>query len=668
MKPLPFNRRRKVVGGSQGRPKSSRRRQQAMRVAIEAMEPRLMLSAFAYTGAIQTYTVPRTGVYEITVDGAQGGGSGPSQYVTGVGYGVGAPGGLGAVLSGNVLLTAGTKLDVLVGGQGGLGLLSGGGGGGSFVFETSNGQPASQPLIAAGGGGGGSSATGGNAQTGVDGGSAPDEEGDLGTGGIDGSGGASGSNEPNGDLFGEGGGGGGWFSGGKDLNSPIGVGAGMPGAGAPNFYGGAGGADNGIIFDNISSDGGGGYGGGGGGGADARAASGAGGGGGYSGGGGGAAYISGDQGGGGGSYFDPSVASTTAKVTETGNGMVNIAYLPGVATVAQPPSAIVGTSIADKVTVTGLNPTGTVTFNLYANATATGTPLYTDTETLSGGVATSKNYSTLNAGTDYWVATYNGDPDNGTATSNSGADPVVVKPYPASIITTAITGIGEVGLGIDDKATVTGFNPSGTVTFNIYDNPSAGGTPLYTNTETVSGGVATSAYFPPTTPGTYYWVATYNGDSNNLPATSNSGSDPVVVISGPGDWMAAEPDGVPLTDVSLPGTVNSAAGPSLSDALIGSGSSNVLVPTTVSGTVANDASLAAHLADSIAVEVALASPDAAAVAANSTVVALDTAALAADSAAGITQTSTGAGLALGLTSDIAAVAADSAGLDSGKIE
>ena len=28
-----------------------------------------MLTAFAYTGAIQTYTVPRTGVYEITVDG-----------------------------------------------------------------------------------------------------------------------------------------------------------------------------------------------------------------------------------------------------------------------------------------------------------------------------------------------------------------------------------------------------------------------------------------------------------------------------------------------------------------------------------------------------------------------------------------------------------------------
>ena len=57
---------------------------------------------------------------------------------------------------------------------------------------------------------------------------------------------------------------------------------------------------------------------------------------------------------------------------------------------SSPPPPTVGTSIADKATVTGgYNPTGTVTFNLYANSTATGTPLFTDTETLSGGTATS---------------------------------------------------------------------------------------------------------------------------------------------------------------------------------------------------------------------------------------------------------------------------------------
>ena len=93
----------------------------------------------------------------------------------------------------------------------------------------------------------------------------------------------------------------------------------------------------------MSSYGSGGYGGGGGGGEDdLEFGSGGGGGGGYSGGGGGAGY-------GGSQAFEMRAAAagrTSApqspvrppRSTETGNGMVNIAYLPGVATVAQPPA------------------------------------------------------------------------------------------------------------------------------------------------------------------------------------------------------------------------------------------------------------------------------------------------------------------------------------------
>ena len=65
----------------------------------------------------------------------------------------------------------------------------------------------------------------------------------------------------------------------------------------------------------------------------------------------------------------------------------------------------------------GDNPTGTVTFKLYNNPNGTGTPLFTDTEPLSGGVATSPGYTTTATGTDYWVATYNGDANNSTVTS-----------------------------------------------------------------------------------------------------------------------------------------------------------------------------------------------------------------------------------------------------------
>ena len=239
--------------------------------------------------------------------------------------------------------------------------------------------------------------------------------------------------------------------------------------------------------------------------------------------------------------------------------------------------------------------------------------------------------------------------------------------YEASVTSLAQQSIGEVGLGISDKATLFGVNPTGSVTFKLYNNPNASGTPLFTTTANISGGSATSAFFGVTSPGTYYWQATYNGDSNNTAAITNSASDPVVVISGPGDWMAAEPDGAKLTVISLPGTVNSAAGPSLSDALIGSGSATVVVPTTVTGVAANNTALAAHLANSTAVAAALAAGDENAVGAGSAVVVSDLSTLATDTSLGITQTSSGAGLALGLASNTTAVAADSAALAPAKL-
>src|SRR6516162_3170744 len=61
-------------------------------------------------------------------------------------------------------------------------------------------------------------------------------------------------------------------------------------------------------------------------------------------------------------------------------------------------------------------------------------------------------------------------------------------------------------------------------------------------------------------------------------------------VTQPTAWMGALPGSIPLTDVSIPGTVNSAAGPSLQDALFGSGSSNV-----VSTGPAAERAIAAHL-------------------------------------------------------------------------
>ena len=251
----------------------------------------------------------------------------------------------------------------------------------------------------------------------------------------------------------------------------------------------------------------------------------------------------------------------------------------------------------------GATPTGTVTFDLYNNSSASGTPLFSDTETLSGGSATSASYTTASTGTDYWVATYNGDTNYNSVASSNNGEPVTVTGVTPSIATSQQPASAVVGNTIADQATVTGSagayscppqdnagfsvgsppsyqsdsggvwfcsypafpgetatdfyctysdssgalitdndagfcpatarsgtnSPTGTVTFNLYDNATASGTPLFTDTESLSGGSATSAGFTATATGTDYWVATYNGDSDFSSVTSGDAAEPVAI-------------------------------------------------------------------------------------------------------------------------------------------
>jgi hypothetical protein len=221
--------------------------------------------------------------------------------------------------------------------------------------------------------------------------------------------------------------------------------------------------------------------------------------------------------------------STTS--SGTADEPVAIKASPSLSTTQQPASATVGSSIADQATVTGYNPTGTVTFRLYNNATATGSPLFTDTKTLSNASATSSGYTTTATGTYYWVATYNGDANNTTASSGTADEPVTVTAATASVSTTQQPATAGIGSSIADQATVTGYHPTGTVTFRLYNNATATGSPLFTDTKPLSTGSGTSSGYATTATGTYYWVATYNGDSNNTTASSSSAGEPVTVTT-----------------------------------------------------------------------------------------------------------------------------------------
>jgi hypothetical protein len=222
---------------------------------------------FTEDGIIQVVTISVTGTYDITAFGAQGGG-GDSLFLLGD----------GAEATGDIVLNAGTVLDILVGGEGGTGR-NGGGGGGSFVVEE--GAP-DFPLVVAGGGGGSGAESPGTA------GSASALN--FGSGG---SGQA------------EGGGGGGSFS----ISGSTGADGG--GGGASFRNGGAGGAAS------APESGAGGFGGGGFGGVTAG-----GGRGGFGGGDGGSGP---DGGGGGGSFVTPlALRETTFAGVQSGNGEVTV--------------------------------------------------------------------------------------------------------------------------------------------------------------------------------------------------------------------------------------------------------------------------------------------------------------------------------------------------------
>ncbi|MBK7958598.1 MAG: T9SS type A sorting domain-containing protein [Bacteroidetes bacterium] len=247
---------------------------------------------YNYTGGLQTWTVPAgitTANFEAV--GAQGG----SVTVT-----CAATGGKGARMIGDIAVTPGETISIMVGQQGPTNGSNGGGGGGTFVVRTGN-----VPLIVAGGGGGASNnitACGANRDG---------KDGVTGTSGTSsGNGLVAGGTPTNGGGASNGSGGGG---GGFTTNGTPGSG-GATNGGKSYVNGGAGGSAGAVTVA-------GGYGGGGG--AWSTGGNG-GGGGGYAGG-----ATSGTQpftgGGGGGSYNSGTNQNNTAGF-KTGNGYVKIKF------------------------------------------------------------------------------------------------------------------------------------------------------------------------------------------------------------------------------------------------------------------------------------------------------------------------------------------------------
>jgi uncharacterized repeat protein (TIGR01451 family) len=208
---------------------------------------------------------------------------------------------------------------------------------------------------------------------------------------------------------------------------------------------------------------------------------------------------------------------------------------PSVVTTASDPVKLPGSvTFSDSAVVSGgYAPTGTLTFTLSGPNGFS----YTQTDTVSGnGTYTASDGPIVNpdAGTYTWSVSYSGDGNNDSAVDQGGtAEQTVVSPATPSITTTQDPASGSSGDTYKDKAILSGgSNPSGTITFDLYDNPNCTGQPLYEENASVANGngtYETANGVKLDSAGTYYWVATYGGDSNNEAAVSGCADEPVVV-------------------------------------------------------------------------------------------------------------------------------------------
>ncbi len=244
---------------------------------------------------------------------------------------------------------------------------------------------------------------------------------------------------------------------------------------------------------------------------------------------------------GNGTSASTSLATATASITMAPQGVVDCIYTnhmnvsPAISTNLSDGTVSVGDSVHDSATLTGATADagGTVTYKVYTDSACTLNPVDAGTKTVTNGVVPDSDSVTFNhSGTFYWQAVYSGDANNNGATSDCTTEALVVAPNSPGISTAQ-------HLIHNDDATITGAtsNASGTITFNLYDpgDATCSGAPALTQTVNVSGNgtyKTTNTTFVASADGTWRWLVTYSGDSDNVGTTSNCGVENFTITNG----------------------------------------------------------------------------------------------------------------------------------------
>lgn len=249
-----------------------------------------------------------------------------------------------------------------------------------------------------------------------------------------------------------------------------------------------------------------------------------------------------------------------------------------------------GSSVHDLATVTGFNPTGTVTFTFFRGGDCTtGTSEAAGSATLAAVNSTtavahpSQSKTTLTAGSYAFRASYGG--DGGNIGSTSACEPFSVSKGTLGL-TTAIhlTGTTHSNTNYDRNATsngsasvpinsvvhdvafvsgaVSGIAPTGAITFTIWSNGTCSGTGTALGTQGADEGgsgtrsVDTSALAP----GNYSFQAAIAADSNYNSATSPCEA---LLVDQATPTLSTSPWIYPNDSVTISGLVNPQSGSTL---------------------------------------------------------------------------------------------------------
>ena len=224
-----------------------------------------------------------------------------------------------------------------------------------------------------------------------------------------------------------------------------------------------------------------------------------------------------------------------AAASSCGDGAVEISARP---TLSFTPAAPVTAGGAISVAATleeGLDPTGSLTFNLYGpnDPTCEEAPVSTSVVGLVNGRATSDQYVTHAPGSYHFSVLYMGDANNAevyAACYEAGDSIAVGLVSPA--ISVAVGGRVSIGAPIDATATLSGgLHPTGSITFKLFNpgDPTCSGVAAASTTAVLTGQSASSGQFATGALGDYNFVAIYSGDANNGGVATVCGSAPVTV-------------------------------------------------------------------------------------------------------------------------------------------